>query len=65
MDIEAKFWVKSYYSATLTDDAYVNESSCSDRGANLGVIVKPVVPETISVDTNTDGIPSKETVGVD
>ena len=35
-DINAKFFINAYYSQSLTDDAYVNHSVCSDGGASLG-----------------------------
>ena len=35
-DINAKFFINAFYSQSLTDDAYVNHSACSDGGASLG-----------------------------
>ena len=35
-DINAKFFINAYYSQSLTADAYVNHSVCSDGGASLG-----------------------------
>lgn len=32
----AKFYVNAYYSATLTDDQFVNAKACSDGGMHLG-----------------------------
>ena len=33
---DAKFYINTYYSTTLTDDVYVNKKACSDEGAHLG-----------------------------
>ena len=39
-DLNAKFFINAFYSQSLTDDAYINKSACSDKGASLGDVTQ-------------------------
>lgn len=39
-DVDNKFFINASYAAELTSDSYDNVERCSDKGANLGDIIK-------------------------